>query len=351
MKKIFALMAVLSAQAMAAQAETKAPEPRPYDYDLFSKDRETVYADLEAVVWKLLNNQAIGLKFNQPINAPLTGEPGTPSQVINMNWKWRPGFRVTVGYFNAPKYWEVMGQYTWFQDSASKSVISPGTSSQHYLKVGGYTPAALSSPYQLLQNPVECIHAKGDLYYNDFSTLVARNFYPNPHLRLRVLGGLTSLWAHQDTHVSNEFFNVPASLDYDYHSKYWGVGFKMGTGADWYWGKDFYLTGKVFWAIVTGRWNTQTKVSQSDGLLLTQPHDSSYITTQNFQFLFGPSYQKSFEKFRWELFVGYEFNSWLGALTSYNYIATDMPQDWINPQPLFQNLTLTGVNVRLTLDF
>jgi Legionella pneumophila major outer membrane protein precursor len=344
----FSMLAALTASSLFAANSQTAQPVRPYDYDLFSKDRECEYVDLEALVFKLLNNQPVGMKTNGPNQQGLDSSPNVSEKIVNMDWKWRPGFRVTVGYFNAPKYWEVMGQYTWFEDRGSKHMTTPSTGTDQYLRLGCYLPDY--APYTDSENPVTDIKASGHLYYNDFSAIVTRNFYPNPHLRLRVLGGLTSMWTHFSTKLNNTFYDG-SEVNNLFHSKYWGVGFKMGTGADWYWGKDFYLTGKVFWSIVTGRWNTSTKVTDVDNNLLNRPYDSAYLTSQNFQFIFGPSYQKSYEKIRWELFVGYEFNSWLGALTTYNYDSHSYAQSWSYPHPFFENLTLTGVNVRLTLDF
>lgn len=318
-------------------------DQRPYDYDLFSKDRETEYLDLEGMFYKLLNNQAVGARSLSPTQAP---DPKTSEKILDLDWDWRPAFRVTVGYFNAPKYWEVMGQYTWFQDRASLAE-HVDTTSDNYLRVGCYLP----NEFTLAAQPVTDISASARLYYNDLSTLVTRNFYPNPHLRLRVVGGLTSVWTHQTTELTNTFYSTPNQLICNFDAKYWGVGFRMGTGADWYWGKDFYLTGKVFWSIVTGRWNTNTKISGSDGTLYYEPSDDGYQACQNFTFIFGPSYQKSYDKFRWELFLGYEFNNWLNMLNMYNYQAQTYSQSWSYPQQFNQDLTLTGVNLRLTLDF
>jgi Legionella pneumophila major outer membrane protein precursor len=345
--KTFGFLSLGLLSTLFADVGQPAPDARPYDYDLFSKDRECEYVDVEALVFKLLNNQAVGSIASSPSQqTPSQTYSQTSEKIQNMKWLWRPGFRVTVGYFNAPKYWEVMGQYTWFEDRGHKTVKSPNPS-EDYLRTGCYLPIDVYGDPST--SKLTKIQATADLYYNDLSTLVTRNFYPNPHLRLRVIGGLTSMWAHQTTNLVNTFTGL-ADLNNKFHSKYWGVGFKMGTSADWYWGKDFYITGKVFWAIVTGRWNTNTKVTDSSGQLYTQVSDSSYNATQNFQFIFGPSYQKSYEKMRWELFVGYEFNTWLGALTTYNY-SLNVPQGWVFPQKFFEDLTLTGVNVRLTLDF
>lgn len=346
--KAFGFLSLGLISTLLADAAPSANEARPYDYDLFSKDRECEYLDIEALVFKLLNNQPVGAIASSPITqTDVATSPGTSQEIQNMTWQWRPGFRLTVGYFNAPKYWEVMGQYTWFEDRGHKTVKSPDAANQ-YLRVGCYLPL---SEFGDVDNPLAKIQATGNLYYNDLSTLVTRNFYPNPHLRLRVIGGLTSMWTHQESNLVNTFTGLPNTLNNKFHSKYWGVGFKMGTSADWYWGKDFYITGKVFWSIVTGRWNTNTKVQDSSGTLYDQVSDSAYNAIQNFQFIFGPSYQKSYEKMRWELFVGYEFNTWLGALTTYNYGANEAPQAWLFPQKFFEDLTLTGVNVRLTLDF
>jgi hypothetical protein len=347
MKKIFGCIFTIHSMSLFAANNATNGQEKPYDYDLFSKDRECEYFDLEALVLKFLTSQPIGAKFDTPAHIDTTADPKASRNIINLDWKWRPGFRVTLGYFNAPKYWEVMGQYTWFSDSASKKTNSPGNSSQIYLQTMGYAPQSWFSPPENIAN----IHSYADLYYNDLSTLVSRNFYPNPHLRLRVLGGLTSMWTHQTTKNTYNTFSDSYSFNSRYHTKYWGVGFRMGTGADWYWGKDFYLTGKVFWSIITGRWNTSSTYRYNSGSLLSKVSDDSYLTTQNFQFLLGPSYQKSFSKTRLELFVGYEFNTWLKALKTYEYEYNFTYDAVGSTKTVLEDLTLTGVNIRLTLDF
>ena len=345
--KIFMAISLLSSSYLLANMNSKpSPKDRPYDYDLFSKDRECEYIELEGLCLKMLNNVQIGAVSSTPNNfSSGASDPSAKLDTVNINFLWQPGFRVTVGYFNAPKYWEVMGQYTWFQDKGNKTVTSPNAS-EDYLSLGGYYPLEPAATSGHLTK----ITGYSNLYYNDASVLATRNWYPNAHLRMRIYGGLTSLWTHQTTNVYNTFSIATNTLNYAYRTKYWGVGFKMGTGADWYWGKDFYLTGKVFWSIVTGRWNTSTTVS-SGGAMLYQPTDHYYLATQNFQFIFGPSYQKSYEKQRLEIFVGYEFNTWLDALTTYNYNAPTEASSWTNPQSFYQDLVLTGVNIRLTLDF
>jgi hypothetical protein len=66
--------------------------------------------------------------------------------------------------------------------------------------------------------------------------------------------------------------------------------------------------------------------------------------------LFGPSWQKSYKKFRVEAFAGYEFNMW-GNLNEIHHSTSGGPyaskETWVNSSFTgFQGLT-----VRLTGDF
>lgn len=327
-------------------ANTVTPSPVAYDADLFSKDRETVFLEGELLVFKLLEGDLEYVsKMKQSTSSEYVGAQGDFAKV---RYDFLPGFRITAGYYNAPKYWEVLTTYMWYENHGEKtSHVSdvPNT----YLEPVGFTGFILTAPDFIYK-----ARANVDYHLSLLDLLVDRVFNPNAHLRMRILGGLTTVWMRQ--HFGVRYFqnntNFQAKSNYDWG--YWGVGFRLGYGVDWYWGKDFYFTGRMSAALTIGRYknNTRTNYEQAAGVWAsaTHAHYTDYRGAYNFQFILGPSWQKSFPTKRFELFLGYEINTWFNVAEIWRYNAVS-PYQSIDRDVNDSALTLNGVNLRLTVDF
>ncbi|WP_316357315.1 Lpg1974 family pore-forming outer membrane protein [Candidatus Neptunichlamydia sp. REUL1] len=197
------------------------------------------------------------------------------------------------------------------------------------------------------------------LHYKMAELMAHRVFHPfgNPHLRMNLLGGLTGVWLHQgwkvryfDAELNNTMINN--------RWKYWGFGLRGGLSFDWFWGRDFYATGKMTTALVVGHYQNHAKQETS---VIPQPGDNpavpirdvrydDYRVSYTLQFLLGPSYQKSFTSWRMEVFTGYKMSIWSNLQEVFR--STSAPADQAKQTWLDTGLVaLHGLTTRATFNF
>jgi hypothetical protein len=318
-----------------------APPGSRYDYDLFHKDVECVFAEAEFLYWTV-NEGALdyAIKMNQPAGV-------TPSYAIGKvntaGFKLSPGVRLSVGYFNAPKYWDVCAQYTHLI-SRGKNRVEPPKASGEFLT--GTWP-------QLVSGPLVHAHSRIFFDYNLFDLWVDRIFNPNPHLRIRAGAAACAAWIHQDWKVQYFDSTSFSTLRNQWH--FIGGGLATGLQGDWYWGNNIYLTGKYALTAYIGSYRNTAKetVSLSGGEALVA-RDSNYSDTRpalSVQFSMGPSWQQNFGCHRIELWVGYEVTSWLNLQEMHRSSSATLSSA---PKETWQStsmLAVQGLTTRLTVDF
>lgn len=296
--KTFILLAIIF-YASYCKAEEK--NSVPYDTDLFKKDTEATFLKLEFLYWTA-NAGTLEYAFKYDDNLSDVDVIYGVGKFKTADYNYNPGFRISVGWFNAPKYWQVFSQFTWLKIKGKDSSLSKNSN-----LVATFPQA------DILTDPIQ--KAKSDLTLNNEigDILVSRVFIPNPHLRLRLFGGITGgrikqkwkinyITAAQEEKILNQF-------------KFLGIGLRAGLDFDWFWGKDFYLTGKTSFAPLLGKYKNLGQVFDYTNNLYYDNHRyNQFRSAYNLQFLVGPSYQKSFEKTRIEFLLAYELNSWFNVL-------------------------------------
>lgn len=251
------------------------------------------------------------------------------------DYDWKPGFRVAIAYYRCPKYWEANAEYTWFHDKGTDSV-GP------FLRPTRETPG-LIPPFQSASSSIELDYQIGDLF-------VDRVFDPNPHLRLRLIGGITGGFIQQDWKFSYTDA-LSATQNFKEKWRYWGVGLRTGLRADWFWGCQFYLTGKTTFATIVGRYkNTENQILTSDGTILSNSEYEDTRFAYNVQFLLGPSWQVPCDCWSFELFAGYESNIWFNLHERYRAL---LSTEAASTEVFFASgmFGVHGLTVRLTLGF
>lgn len=355
MRQIFLYsLLVLTANALQANGThpvTTAPPDTPpiyfnpeqipehdWDRDLFRKDVKVNSAHLEFLYWQALEGGlSYALKSHQP-----AGESETTAAIgsyQNARFDIDPGFRIGLSYCHAPHYWEIWGQYT--------RMTSRGSNSAHPSKSDEYLNPVWTFPgSEALVKATSDIH----LNYNVADFFFTRRFLPNPHLRLRLLAGVTGTWLDQNMNI--KYYDAAAITDsIQTRWKYWGCGLRFGFTGDWFWIRDFYMTAKASVGVLIGPYKNQSKEQLSDTETLFR--NAVYRDTRavaNLQVLVGPSYQKSFKKSRLELFAGCEFNTWSNLQEVHHSTvgpASAAKETWVNTGML----SLLGLTTRLTVDF
>ena len=320
--------------------------PPPFDADLFRKDAQVWSGHAEFLFWRVQESSLdYALSMSQsawgPSNCYASG------YFENATFNGDPGFRIGVSFFRAPKYWEVKANYTRLTARGSNSAGKPDPNTQY---LTGTWP-------QVFTNPMAGATSRIHMNYNVADLLVDRVFHPNPHLRLRVLGGGLVAWINQNWDVSyNDSSNNQTAINNQW--KFIGGGLSTGTCVDWYWGRDVYITASASFGALLGSYQNRSKQTtnyqiSSDyntSLPLRNAHYKDVRPSFTVQFLFGPSYQKNFTNSRMEFFLGYEINTWMNLHEIYRSTSgsgSAEKQTWINTGAV----ALQGLTTRLTVDF
>lgn len=320
--------------------------------DLYQIGRPTVFTNFEFLYWQVLEGALdYAFRMTRPTWGPTSSY--VQGREKRAKFKYQPGFRASIGYFNAPKYYEGWIQYTWLYDKGSNSATQPTVPGASLLST---FPTQFTVPIAQATSHV-------DFHYHVIDLLADRIFVPNPHLRVRVFGGIPLTYQKQKWEVT--YTNTEGNTSTVQNRwRFYGGGLKIGTNLDWYWGPHIYMTALFSSGLVLGNYHNQVigkttaipapgdnpDVAYMDGLR-KEPRLAYTV-----QCLLGPSYQQNFCKFRMEIFAGYEFNAWFNLQEIYR--STQLTSAGIAAALGFTQtiqetglLALQGLTARLTLDF
>jgi hypothetical protein len=345
MKK-FCMLSVLTLVSALFSTGTNPPPP-PKDPDLFLKDKPVFSTHLEFLYWKPIEGALMyALKMNTPSWNPSDTFPVGEYQ--NANYNFDPGFRITLGYFRAPRYWEIWGTYTRLTARGKEETHAPGAPNTFL------TSTWPTYFHNSLTRAKTYIH----LNYNVADLGADRYFIPNPHLRLRLLGGFTGAWMDQNWLI--KYFDFAGNISHVRNRwKFGGAGFRLGMMVDWFWTDDVYITIRGSLAALVGAYKNSmfqtSSIQPSPAYNTNLPfRNATYEdarTAANLQLVVGPSWQKSWKSVRTELFAGYEINSWMNLQEI--YFSVPGTPAYASQQTTFNSgiLTLQGLTTRFTIDF
>jgi len=347
MKKLFFISLVLiTGFANSLFADISCPksvkDPNFDDSDLFRKNACIIFANAEFLYWRA---DAAALEYAFQYNkAPTTATTYGLGEYKIADYEYDPGFRIALGWFNAPKYWQFYGQFTWMRITSSDS--ESRTSAVNQPLVGTFPQV------NVLGNELQSASSRLKLSYELGDILVSRVFNTNPHLRLRLFGGFTGGRIQQKWDVT--YVDLTSQRENIYNKwKFTGIGFRLGLDIDWFWGHNFYLTGKASTAPLIGKHIYTASINQLSSTYEDIKY-SKYRGAYNVDALLGPSYHKSFDSGRMEVLLGYELNGWFNvhevmrpsSVALANVLTTEIISDVNNGYFLMHGLT-----ARLTIDF
>lgn len=337
MKWMFCFLVCTTAFLFAEEIQTE--EMPPYDADLFKRDDQVFSGHVSFLFWRVQEGALDYALKMQHASPPGTVYAQGKYKIATFNGE--PGFRLALGYFRAPHYWELWTQYTRLTARGENSVEKPEVADRF---LTGTWPQIIPTP---LSKASSHIH----LNYNVGDFLVDRFFNPNPHLRLRFLGGSTVAWINQNW-VIRYFDPEGVVTQIRNRWKFIGAGFRIGTMIDWYCGYDLYLTATGTFASLLGSYhNITSQTAITAPLPIRDTHYSDARPTFSVQALVGLSWQKNFCSNRVEIFGGYELNSWFNLCEVYRSIGSVDP--FAAKQTLINTgmLALQGLTTRVSVDF
>jgi len=340
-------------------APCKLPDPEPLSpedceaerLDLFRKNHWVIFTNVEFLLWTV-NESALDFAIKMQEPSWSSSQTYAAGKYKNATFGWDPGVRFSFGYFNAPHYWDIMAQYTFLHADGENTVHAPHETDQFlngtWIGPDFNTTSAAS--------PLQKAHSKIDLYYNIVDGLFSRRFHPNPHFRMSLFGGATAAFIHQIWHVrytdkEQDLSKIKNKWSFD------GAGARIGITLDWFIRQNFYFSGMISNAILSGVYknhafqNTNATVAGANNTLpFRDTHFRDVRLVYTAQFFLGPSWQKAFKKVRTDLFAGYEFTVWnnLHEIYRSSLAGPSAGKDtYINSSVM----SLQGLTVRWNLDF
>lgn len=317
--------------------------------DLFNRDNAGFFVSGEFLYWTVSEG---ALDYALRMRSPAWGSTDSFAQgdFERAEFSWDPGYRFVLGYYRAPNFWMADFDWTYIHFKNHDQAKRPPKNENRFMT--GTWPHIFSAPME---------HATSDihLHYELANLLAHRVFFPinNPHLRMKLFGGLTGVWIHQGWKVRYFDFERNNTM-INNHWKYWGFGFRGGLSFDWFWGRDIYVTGKCSGALVLGHYKNHAKQEtnvvlnpgDNPAVPLRDARYTDYRSSFTAQLLLGPSYQKSFAKWRLEIFVGYEMTIWTNlqeVFRSTRSPADQAKETWLNNSLI----AIHGLSTRASFNF
>jgi hypothetical protein len=346
----FALQASCKQTELWASSQSSSPPScLAFDADLFRKDEQVFSGHAEFLYWTIEEGS---LDYALKMKTPAWGIGDVNYAQGNFEtagYGFDPGLRVALSFYRAERYWEVKWQYLRATFRGEDHATAP-TGTNEFLT--GTWP-------EIISGPLTKASSKLHFNYNIFDMLIARVFNPNPHLRIRMIGGATTAWmsqqwlirylnsAEQNTRINNRW-------------TYAAGGLKFGSTIDWYWTDDIYMVATGYASLLMGSYHNQAKQTanaQPAGLSgyntdipLRNAKLANIRPTFTAQMSFGPAWEKNYKNSRVEFFAGYEITIWTNLQEIYRSSSgtpNAAKETWINSNML----ALHGVSIRLTGDF
>jgi hypothetical protein len=167
---------------------------------------------------------------------------------INMNFKYKPGFKVALGTkLGDHDNWLLSAEYTWLHLSDVKTVLPSEVPSGYYINEGwGQYWTSTTLNY---------VSAKWKLRYDMIDLEMARPYYVGTHFTLKPFAALRGGLIKQYYDIG---YNNGSSLYYWIHmlQKSWMVGPRVGIDCDWIFFDYFRLISNVAAGLFYQHFNT-----------------------------------------------------------------------------------------------
>ncbi len=268
------------------------------------------------------------------------------SKIIDIEYKYKPGFQVGVGFnFNHDK-WVVDLGYTRFHANEKKSY-----SSDEDLVI-------YNSPQFKFDNQIffDSVHGKWKLHMDLLEINLSRPFYSGRHLTITPTAGIRGGWINQQLKIAYAFDGD----QYHFYGKQnsWIVGPKAGVNGKWLLGKGFRFFGDCTAALLYQRFHIhplqETDFFQSDTNYI-ESHQRRTLLTPYAAMDLGFGYGAYFAKNKWHIDIAllYEFQIYWEQ-NHLRYLNNDL-----NVSETLRgygsgnaaNLLLHGLNLTVRLDF
>lgn len=215
-----------------------------------------VWADASFIYWMP------NLENSEPVEytTPPVSTLGTVYQSFpNLDFKYKPGFKVGLGMSFDYDNWDASAEYTWLRGTHSRSAAL----SQEAVTDGGRYWSMWANPINVpvgaggLGASTTAFNASWKLALNLLDFDLGRWFYVGSQLTMRPSVGARAAWIDQHRNSSlTSLVNTTLEITDNEKVDSWGIGPRLGLDMNWMIGEGFRFFGNSEFDILFTRYHT-----------------------------------------------------------------------------------------------
>ncbi len=295
-----------------------------------------IFFDASFVYWQpVLDNIELGI--GNATSSPVTNVNG---DFINMDFDFKPGFKVGLGGNFDHDNWDVRFGYTWFHTTNSKSAVAP---TNGVIIPSQGTPARQTGTFASASE-------NWDLRMDILDFDLGRWYYVGTKLVFHPVVGVRADWIRQ--HLKTNYTSTSDRAVVTQNSRSWALGPKIGLDTNWNVGMGFRFFGNSEADLLFTDY-TDSSFSETH-TLTTHPFQTKqsniYAVRPHFDLDLGLGWGTALDCNNWymDFTVGYEFQVFFDQNMFRHFTDDQMVANSNMPNG---NLYLQGLTASFKLDF
>ena len=266
--------------------------------------------------------------------------------IVNMRFKYKPGFKVGLGMYCDHDNWDLSANYTWLYANTTKRYTAAIDGTNNYL------------PYWFDQNSqnntISLQHSKWNLKFNDIALELGRCFYVGTKLVFRSHYGLKINFIKQKmstdiNYVLQGTLTTPKSSALQ---KSWAIGPRVGCDMKYLLGAGFRFFGSPTFALLYQdfskiRFNQDTPTTPTTKLHNAKNSERQLTSNPTANIGFGWGSYFGDNKWHFDIALGYDFEAFLNQ----NQMAKLVSAHTNIYNDMFGDLFLHGYTLSVRFDF
>lgn len=297
-----------------------------------------IFVDVSFIYWQpLQENMELGIDATTVSSTLGTGS------VLNMDFEYKPGFKVGLGGNLDYDNWDLYGEYTWFHNSQTTTATAANT-----LYPTRGAPAKISTATYAGGTASQ----KWKLHMDIADLFLGRSHYVGTKLIFHPNFGMRGAWIRQylDTTYSNTSRSVVESINNK--SQCWAVGPRVGLDTNWMLGYGFRLFGNAEGDILYTNYTRDSfneyPLDGANPFHVTNSHIHTLRTHLDLEFGFGWGTYWDCNNWHTDVALGYEFQVFFDQNMNRNFVSSVTQAQSNLPNG---NLYLQGLTATFRLDF
>ncbi len=325
-----------------------------------TSSRWDFFADASFIYWHpIQENMELGFLNNSASTA--TAGVGINASVIDMDFDWKPGFKLGLGMAFDHDQWDLHGEYTWFHSTQNKSLAASATQLilPTWGSAGGAEIGAVNADFGGF-NRFASVSEAWTLRMDIADLDLGRWFYVGTKLICRPDIGLRAAWIRQNAKliytqpVTSASIGTEADIEtIRQTTRSWGIGPSIGLASKWMVWREFRVFGNAEMDLLFTRYTKLSFKETHNPVAAALPYqlsDSPSALRTHTSLELGLGWNRSWNCNKWhtDVALGYEFQAFYNQNM---FINLDDDVKLASNHLPNGDLYTQGLNVTFRLDF